>query len=181
MLALVGALNPSIVGGRRWFADGVKFGYVFQDTALQFAAATAMSEVLLTQLGRGGSANSVGEAKIAEDIATWVGVGEDADPLDVHPSNQKLLAFAAMSIGADILVVDEPTVGAGGWAIRRLLDRITHLREQGCCVVLISHERRLLPIADRVLEFSAGRLIPTSGSAEPLTSAARKNSGAHQN
>lgn len=161
MLGLVGALNANIVGGRRWSADGVTFGYVFQDTALQFATATAMGELLLTRLARADGMQAVDEAAIREEVASWVGVAEDEDPCDLHPSRQKLLAFAAMSLGADVVVVDEPTIGAGAWAVERLLERLLVLRAQGRCVVLISHEARLLPVADRVLVFSKGRLVDT--------------------
>lgn len=158
MLALVGALDANIVVGERWSADGSTFGYVFQDTALQFATATALGELFLSRLARSGNGTQQPDSDIREKL-TWVGVPEDVDPFEMHPSHQKLLAFVAMSLGADVVVIDEPTIGAGAWAVERLLGRLLDLRAEGKCVVLISHESRLLPIADRVLEFSMGSLV----------------------
>lgn len=161
MLALVGALDTSIIHGERWLAKETKFGYVFQDTALQFATATALEELLLSRLARSAPSDDDFEHRAYDGLA-WVGIAEDADPFDLHPSYQKLLAFAAMSPGVDVLVVDEPTIGAGSWAVERLLAKLLEMRAQGTCVVLISHDSRLLPIADRILQFSSGSLAPTS-------------------
>lgn len=160
MLALVGALDTSIILGERWSVEGTKFGYVFQDTALQFATATVLEELFLSRLARYGDSDHEFERRAHAGL-TWVGVPEASDPFDLHPSHQKLLAFATMSLGADVLVVDEPTIGAGSWAVERLLGRLLDLRASGTCIVLISHDTRFLSIADRVLQFSSGSLIGT--------------------
>jgi energy-coupling factor transport system ATP-binding protein len=157
MLALVGALDANIVAGERWSVKGTKFGYVFQDTALQFATATCLGEILLSRLAR--STRRTQQADDAQEQLVWVGVPEDVDPFEIHPSRQKLLAFAAMAFGTDLVVVDEPTIGAASWAVERLLTRILKLRSEGKCIVLISHEERLRSMADRVLEFSDGCLV----------------------
>lgn len=164
MLGLVGALDANIIAGERWSSPGTRFGYVFQDTALQFATATSLGELLLTRLARSTDGTKQDDDYAREQLL-WVGVPEAADPFEIHASHQKLLAFAAMALGADVVVVDEPTIGAGAWAVDRLLTRLLELRAQRKCVVLISHDARLLPIADRVLKFTDGSLIRVEGSA----------------
>jgi ABC-type multidrug transport system ATPase subunit len=75
----------------------------------------------------------------------------------LHPQQIKLLALAAMSIGVQLMVLDEPSVGLDSDGIGTVLDFIESLRRDGVAIVVISHDEVFAQLSDRILRFDNGR------------------------
>ena len=71
------------------------------------------------------------------------------------------MAIARAIVGnPSIILADEPTAaldGANGQAVMKLLAEIA--RERGHAVLIVTHDPRLLPFADRVVHIEDGRII----------------------
>jgi ABC-type branched-subunit amino acid transport system ATPase component/ABC-type branched-subunit amino acid transport system permease subunit len=76
-------------------------------------------------------------------------------------TEQRLLAIAtAWATGPSVLLVDEPSAGAGAAEIERIAAVVDALRASGVAVVLVEHNLRLVRrVADRVVVLVAGEAI----------------------
>lgn len=87
---------------------------------------------------------------------------------------QRLLLARAMYSNNPVLVLDEPTANldedTAGLVVAALL---AHCRQQGKTLITVTHNRRLLPLFDRVLHMADGRLETVT-----LTEAALKHHAA---
>lgn len=68
---------------------------------------------------------------------------------------RRLALGRCLALGCDVLLLDEPFAGVDPARAERILGR---LKDSGACVVMVSHEERLVAMADRVVE-----LDPASG------------------
>src|SRR2546427_3739864 len=69
----------------------------------------------------------------------------------------------ALSLGSDILVMDEPTAALTGREVDRLFEVIRSLRRSGVSVIYISHRlQEIKQVADRVTVLRDGRRIVTA-------------------
>ncbi|NIR58461.1 MAG: ABC transporter ATP-binding protein, partial [Gammaproteobacteria bacterium] len=65
----------------------------------------------------------------------------------------------ALSTEPRIVLADEPTASLDKASGREVVDRIQTLaREQGVPVLLVTHDNRILDIADRIVHLEDGRL-----------------------
>jgi len=100
------------------------------------------------------------EAKSRELLAR---VGLDVDPRDrlsnLTPGHKQLVEIArSLSMHARVLIMDEPTSSLAQKETDRLLEVIRELRQQGVCVVYISHRlREVEAVADRVVGLRDGK------------------------
>src|SRR4051812_10690927 len=88
----------------------------------------------------------------------------------LSPAQRQLVAIArALSRGARLLILDEPTSSLGDADSRRLLDLLRELRAGGTAVLYISHRlEELRAIANRVTVLRDGRVAAT-GPLDSLT------------
>ena len=98
----------------------------------------------------------------AEAILAAVGL---ADKVDAYPENlsggqkQRVAIARALVNHPQLLLADEPTSSLDSQAGRNVVEIIQKLaREEGCTVLLVTHDSRILDIADRVLHMEDGRL-----------------------
>lgn len=99
---------------------------------------------------------SVGELLTALDIA---GVA-DRRPRTTSLGQQQRAAVArALVVQPRVLVADEPTSHLDEEAARLVLHAILHARDAGTAVLLCTHDRRLLPSVDRIVELFDGRVV----------------------
>lgn len=73
---------------------------------------------------------------------------------------QRVAIARAMLTKPRLLLADEPTAALDAVAGRRVaavLNALAHVR--GCAVVVVTHDRRLIPFADRVLTLADGELV----------------------
>ncbi len=106
---------------------------------------------------------STDQLRRAADLLERVGLGGrlDSFPDTLSGGEQQRVALArALAHQPDLLLADEPTGNLDeetGARMLRLLDELT--REQRVTLIMVSHGREALPLADRVLRLEEGRLM----------------------
>jgi putative ABC transport system ATP-binding protein len=135
-------------------------GFVFQSFHL-FPTLTSDENVRLAldvRRERGAEAKAKARKVLAD-----VGLAHKmaAFPRELSGGEQQRVAIARAVVGnPSIILADEPTAaldGENGQAIMRLLAEVA--RERGHAVLIVTHDPRLLPFADRVVHIEDGRIV----------------------
>jgi putative ABC transport system ATP-binding protein len=135
-------------------------GFIFQSYHL-FPTLTATDNVRLALDVRG--ENSVRAVAKAKDALAMVGLAHktNAFPLELSGGEQQRVAIARAIVGRPAAVLaDEPTAsldGENGNAIMTLLAEIAKDSSRG--VLVVAHDTRILPFADRVVHIEDGRIV----------------------
>jgi len=135
-------------------------GFVFQSFHL-FPTLSATDNVRLTLDVRGEPSRSA-KARSREALAK-VGLPHktSAFPRELSGGEQQRVAIARAIVGnPSIILADEPTAaldGENGQAIMKILAGIA--QEKGRAVLIVTHDPRLLPFADRVVHIEDGRIV----------------------
>jgi len=135
-------------------------GFVFQGFNL-FPALTAAENVALALDVRGVRGHHARRrARVAlESVA--LSDKADAYPADLSGGQKQRVAIARALVGEPaILLADEPTAALdsdSGGAVLDLLKELAH--ERGRAVVMVTHDRRALAYADRIVEIADGRIV----------------------
>jgi len=75
---------------------------------------------------------------------------------------QTVVVARATSDGAAILLLDEPTTGLGVDESRRVMERITRLRDDGVAIVVVSQNiDEVFEVADRIVVLHLGQVAAT--------------------
>lgn len=73
---------------------------------------------------------------------------------------RRLHLISALMVTPRFLLLDEPTVGADTKSIEAILKMISHLRDQGCGIVLVTHsDSELTSVCDRIITLDHGRIV----------------------
>ena len=98
----------------------------------------------------------------SEEILVRVGLG---DRLDYHPSRlsggqkQRVAIARALAANPKLILADEPTAALDSQSGRDVVDLLQELaRSQGCPVLMVTHDNRVLDIADRIIHMEDGRI-----------------------
>jgi putative ABC transport system ATP-binding protein len=151
---LRGAREEGLTAVRR------RIGYVFQAHNL-LESLTARRNVRMSLELDASLSPAELESRAAEALAA-VGLGERAD---AHPSElsggqrQRVAIARALARRPALVLADEPTASLDrqtGRTIVELLERLA--RHDGVTVVLVTHDSRILDVADRILTLEDGRL-----------------------
>jgi putative ABC transport system ATP-binding protein len=136
-----------------------KAGFIFQRHNL-LECLTARQNV---QMALGLDGVSAREAR-ARSVAMLSAVGL-ADRIDDLPSNlsggqrQRVAVARALVHHPKIVLADEPTAALDKQSGRDVVELLRQLaRRQGCAVLLVTHDNRILDIADRLMVLEDGRL-----------------------
>jgi len=135
-------------------------GFVFQSFHL-FPTLSATDNVRLTLDVRGEPSRSA-KARSREALAK-VGLPHktSAFPRELSGGEQQRVAIARAIVGnPSIILADEPTAaldGENGQAIMKILAGIA--QEKGRAVLIVTHDPRLLPFADRVVHIEDVRIV----------------------
>jgi putative ABC transport system ATP-binding protein len=149
---LVGASRAACIGVRR------QIGYIFQHHNL-LEALSARQNV---ELGLFGVADGAAARRRAEEMLEAVGLGGfvAALPRNLSGGQQQRVAIArALVRRPGLILADEPTASLdrkSGRDVVALMQKLA--REQGVTVVLVTHDNRILDVADRILHLEDGRL-----------------------
>ncbi len=171
LLNIVGALDvPSegvvtVNGGNLTLtrqADRFKFrretvSFIFQSFNL-FPSLTALENVQFV-LDMAGSPNS--RERAAEVLAS-VGLGDRVShfPHELSGGEQQRVAIArALATGNPVLLADEPTGELDFRTGIQILGLLQEQAEAGKTVLVVTHNREISRIADRVVELSSGRIV----------------------
>jgi putative ABC transport system ATP-binding protein len=133
-------------------------GFVFQFFRL-FRALTALENVEL-----GLEVSGLGHQRdLAKAALVSVGLGSKMSlkPDALSGGERQRVAIArALSKNPGIILADEPTAALDSHSGSQVAELIRNsVKERQCVAVIATHDSRLLPIADRVLEMRDGRIV----------------------
>ncbi len=151
---LVGASKKKLVQTRR------NIGYIFQAHNL-LASLTARQNVQMSlELHSEIKASDVKQKAIA--LLESVGLG---DHIDYYPQNlsggqkQRVAIARALVAHPQMVLADEPTAALDSKSGRNIVELMQQLsRQQGCTILIVSHDNRILDVADRIVELEDGRI-----------------------
>jgi putative ABC transport system ATP-binding protein len=157
---LCGASQLNLVEARR------RMGYIFQaHNLLEFLTAqqNVMMPLELQDI-------PFAEAQIrADEILEQVGLGNRLNdyPENLSGGQKQRVAIARALVNRPRLVLaDEPTAALDKKSGRDVVELMQQLaREQGCTILLVTHDNRILDIADRIVHMEDGYL---TGNTEQL-------------
>lgn len=103
------------------------------------------------------------------DIFAAVGLEQRMDyyPSDLSGGQKQRVAIArALVSQPKIILADEPTAALDKKSGRDVVEIMEKLaKEQGCTILLVTHDNRILDLADRIIYMEDGRLINRSDAA----------------
>ena len=173
LLTLVGALRSAQSGSVRVLgrelngATGAaleevrrRIGFIFQQHNL-LGALTAAENVELG-LRAAGRHDRAELRRRALGMLEAVGLGAHADkrPSAMSGGQRQRVAIArALAGNPAIVLADEPTASLDKVSGREVVDRMQALaREQGATILIVTHDNRILDVADRILHLEDGRI-----------------------
>ncbi|MEO0947797.1 MAG: ABC transporter ATP-binding protein [Cyanobacteria bacterium J06641_5] len=134
-------------------------GFIFQHFNL-FPALTAVENIEVV-LGIKGVRGSDARQQ-ARSLLEQVGLGSQADqrPQDLSGGQKQRVAIARALAGSpELIMADEPTAALDSQSGRRVTELLMHLaRDRGCTVLIVTHDPRIVDIADRVTHLEDGAL-----------------------
>lgn len=151
---LCGASNRRLVQVRS------QIGYIFQaHNLLNFLSArqnVRMSLELHPQFSRPQAQAQVEASLAAVGLADRI----DAYPETLSGGQKQRVAIARALVGNPKLVLaDEPTASLDKQSGREVVELMQRLaKEQGCPILMVTHDHRILDIADRIVHMEDGRL-----------------------
>jgi putative ABC transport system ATP-binding protein len=177
LLTLVGALRQVMAGSVQLFGQELngagrrerqllrrQIGMIFQGhnllRCLSAEQNVQMGADLLPGLGY----------RARRDLARqWlraVGLGDHLGklPHDLSGGQKQRVAIArALAAQPQLLLADEPTAALDSRTGREVVELLQRLaRDQGCSVLMVTHDPRILDVADRLVEMEDGRLSEAS-------------------
>ncbi len=179
LLTLVGALRSAQEGSVRVLGEELRgarpaalervrrrIGFIFQQHNLLGALSALQNvELGLRVTGRYKGAEA---RRVATEMLEAVGLGHrihyKAEALS-GGQRQRVAIARALAAEPSMLLADEPTASLDKQSGREVVDRMKTLaKEQGCTILLVTHDNRILDIADRIVHLEDGRLSTFSES-----------------
>ncbi|CLU97297.1 glutamine-transport ATP-binding protein ABC transporter GLNQ [Mycobacterium tuberculosis] len=137
-----------------------KVGIVFQAFNL-VSSLTALENVMVPL--RAAGVSRAAARKRAEDLLIRVNLGERMKhrPGDMSGGQQQRVAVArAIALDPQLILADEPTAHLDFIQVEEVLRLIRSLAQGDRVVVVATHDSRMLPLADRVLELMPAQVSP---------------------
>ncbi|PIG95505.1 DevA family ABC transporter ATP-binding protein [Gloeocapsopsis sp. IPPAS B-1203] len=135
-------------------------GYIFQAHNLH-RSLTALQNVCMGLEVHGNLSRTKMQYRAAQ-ILTEVGLG---DRLHYYPDNlsggqkQRVAIARALVSHPKIVLADEPTAALDSKSGRNVVNLMQQLaQEQGCTILMVTHDNRILDIADRIVHMEDGTL-----------------------
>ncbi len=151
---LRGAHEAALVAVRR------QIGFIFQLHNL--VDALSVTENVTMGLQKAVGLSSRGARDRAVEVLTSVGLGAHVHhyPDQLSGGQKQRVAIArALAARPRIILADEPTASLDKESGRDVVDRLRDLaRKDGTAVVLVTHDNRILDVADRIIHLEEGRL-----------------------
>lgn len=173
---LSGASEDSLVAVRR------HIGYIFQaHNLLPFM--TARQNVCMSLEMHKGVNRLVAEQQ-ASRVLQQVGLG---DRVTYYPDKlsggqkQRVAIARALASQPKLVLADEPTASLDKKTGRDVVDLMSNLvKQQGCTILLVTHDNRILDIADRIIHMEDGRLVSSSPSLSVAVPALKTAENGHE-
>lgn len=141
-----------------------QIGYIFQaHNLLQFMSARQNVQMSVELH------NNISEQEAcAKSEAILKAVGLD-NRVNYYPHSlsggqkQRVAIARALVSHPNLVLADEPTAALDSKTGREVVDLMQRLaKEQGCTILLVTHDNRILDIADRITHMEDGRLVNTT-------------------
>lgn len=185
LLTLIGGLRSVEHGSLKVFGHELKgagdlqlmqirrhIGYIFQAHNLLRSLTAKQNVQMALQLHK--NISPLEAQKKSEAALKAVGLGNRTNyyPSNLSGGQKQRVAIARALVGSPKLVLaDEPTAALDGKSGRDVVTLLQQLvREQGCTVLMVTHDNRILDIADRIVHLEDGQLMK----AQPAINAAYK-------
>ena len=121
-----------------------KVGYVFQNPDHQLFCRTIAEELAFGPRNLGFSKSEI--EKAVQQGLEHIG-GQDRaenDPFFMGLAERKLVAIASvLTMGPDVLVLDEPATGADHAAALRIMNYLSELNRKGLTIIIVTHDVEL--------------------------------------
>ena len=151
---LVGAKKRKLVKIRK------NIGYIFQSHNLLESLTARQNVQMSLELHKGFSTQEIKAKSIA--ILEEVGLAEH---VNYHPHNlsggqkQRVAIARALVSHPKMVLADEPTAALDSKSGRGVVELMQKLAtEQGCTILIVTHDDRILDVADRIVELEDGRI-----------------------
>lgn len=136
-------------------------GYIFQAHNLH-GSLTALENVMMGLEVQGGIPRTE-RIERAEKMLNHVGLSERIHyyPENLSGGQKQRVAIARALVGDPAIVLaDEPTAALDKQSGRDVVEMMQQLaREQGCTILMVTHDNRILDVADRLVYMEDGRLV----------------------
>jgi putative ABC transport system ATP-binding protein len=100
--------------------------------------------------------------RLTEELLTSVGLG---DRLDYYPARlsggqkQRVAIARALAANPKLILADEPTAALDSQSGRDVVNLLQALaRNRGCPILMVTHDPRILDVADRIINMEDGRV-----------------------
>ena len=131
----------------RWTSSqlAARIAYVFQNPEHQFARGTVLEEVKLAPI-RTGMTEDQAQARALELLGRFsLRQYARANPYTLSGGEKRRLTVAsALAAAPQMLILDEPTFGQDRNTWVSMAQLIADLRDQGACIILVTHDRELV-------------------------------------
>lgn len=173
LLTIIGALRAAEKGSVRVFGQELidaeevlynktrlNIGYIFQNHNLLESLSALENVCMSLELRQ--DYNEERRRRLGTDILSAVGLG---DRLHYKPEKlsggqkQRVSIARALVANPKLILADEPTASldkVNGQDAVNILQRLA--REQGTTILLVTHDYRILNMADRIIELEDGRI-----------------------
>jgi ribose transport system ATP-binding protein len=143
---------------------------IYQELSLVDSMTVAENLFLAMNVQSDLMADRRGQTRETRRVLAEMGLAIDPDrrveeyPLAIR---QLIEIVRAISLRADILIMDEPTSTLSGMEVERLFEMVRTLTGRGCGVIYISHKlEEIYRIANRITVLRDGATISTSAAAD---------------
>jgi putative ABC transport system ATP-binding protein len=135
-------------------------GYIFQAHNLHESLTAVQNVRMGLEVYHSLSADAMNT--IAKEMLDFVGLGDRTSyyPDDLSGGQKQRVAIArALVAEPKILLADEPTAALDKKSGREVVELMQRLaKEKGCTILLVTHDNRILDIADRIIYMEDGYL-----------------------
>ncbi len=144
-------------------------GYIFQAHNLLKCLSAQQNVSMSLKLHK--HLNSADRKAKSIAMLNAVGLGQR---IDFYPDNlsggqkQRVAIARALVSQPKLVLADEPTAALDSKSGRNVVEIMQKLaKEQGCTILLVTHDNRILDIADRIIHMEDGQLVNSSASSQP--------------
>jgi putative ABC transport system ATP-binding protein len=153
-----------------------RMGFIFQSHNL-IDALTASENIQMALIGDAGETPETAREKALTSLAE-VGLRDHAHKKPRHLSGgqqQRVAIARALVRGPQIILADEPTAALDKQTGREIVELLHRLAKRtGCTILLVTHDNRILDVADRIIRIDDGCLEETRISIERVLAQVRK-------
>ena len=179
---LSGILQPTsgtiVVGGQQLTAlDQASLGEYRRNTvgivfqAFNLVPSLNAMENIMVPLRTAGRSRAASKARALE-LLDDVGLADRAKhhPGSLSGGQQQRVAIArALALDPALIVADEPTANLDHVQVETVLRILRGLTSRGCTVVVSTHDHRLVPLADQLVEMQPHSVPPVAAEREEVT------------